>query len=96
LNRYPLEAVRQIHLAGHTQVEDYLFDTHDQPVCSPVLELTKSCLHQMREKNIPVETVPIILEWDDAKTPFEKLLIEFNRIQDFVKEPLFEEYAKLG
>jgi uncharacterized protein (UPF0276 family) len=35
----PANRVRQIHLAGHTQGEHLLIDTHDQPVCDPVWAL---------------------------------------------------------
>ena len=39
LDRLPLHAVRQIHLAGHSHGSELLIDTHDHPVCSEVWSL---------------------------------------------------------
>ncbi len=39
LNGIPADRVRQIHLAGHSQGQHLLIDTHDQPVPDPVWAL---------------------------------------------------------
>ena len=39
LRGIPQDRVRQIHLAGHSQGEDLLIDTHDAPVCPEVWAL---------------------------------------------------------
>jgi len=39
LDGVPVDRVRQIHLAGHTQGDHLLIDTHDQPVPDPVWAL---------------------------------------------------------
>ena len=39
LRGIPQDRVRQIHLAGHSQGEDMLIDTHDAPVCPEVWAL---------------------------------------------------------
>ena len=39
IDAVPVEAVRQIHLAGHEDHGDYLIDTHDHPVCTAVWDL---------------------------------------------------------
>ena len=39
LDGLPMERVRQIHLAGHSQGEHLLIDTHDHPVADPVWAL---------------------------------------------------------
>ena len=74
LLKFPIHAVRQIHIAGHSVQSGCLFDTHDQPVSGEVAKLTRALLSELPDQNIP-----IILEWDDSGTSFEKLLQEFNR-----------------
>ena len=66
LDAYPLAHVREIHLAGHSRIEDdagrpLLIDSHDGPVCPPVWDLYARALEQLG-------AVPTLIEWD-AKLP---------------------------
>lgn len=61
--RFPLEAVREIHLSGHSEtVDDYgaplLIDSHDTPVKDPVWSLYETVISR---------TGPIasLIEWDN-------------------------------
>ena len=74
LRHYPLHAVRQIHVAGHSIHSNCLFDTHDQPVSVDVAKLTRALISELPDQNIP-----IILEWDDNRTSYEELCQEFSR-----------------
>ena len=40
IDAVPAEAVGQFHLAGHTDMGKFLFDTHSKPVIGPVWDLT--------------------------------------------------------
>jgi uncharacterized protein (UPF0276 family) len=65
----PLQRVRQIHLAGHTDHGDHLIDTHDHPVAAPVWALYRHTL----QRTGPVATM---IERDDHIPPLPELLAE--------------------
>lgn len=67
----PAARVRQIHLAGHSQGEALLIDTHDQPVPDPVWSLYADALARLG----PVATM---IERDDAIPPLADLLAELD------------------
>lgn len=63
LARFPLEAVREIHLSGHAQTTDetgapLLIDSHDTPVTDPVWALYADVI----ARTGPVAT---LIEWDN-------------------------------
>lgn len=72
LKRYNLDAVRQIHIAGHSVREDFLFDTHDSPVCAPVWDLLSAVLRQRPD-------LLVILENDDNEVSLQTLLTELQQ-----------------
>lgn len=72
LGRYNLDAVRQIHVAGHSVHEDFLFDTHDAPVCETVWELLSGVLRQRPD-------LLVILENDDNEVSLQTLLTELQQ-----------------
>ena len=69
LNGIPADRVCQIHLAGHSQGENLLIDTHDAPVSPPVWALYAAALARIG----PVATM---IERDDAIPPLADLLAE--------------------
>jgi uncharacterized protein (UPF0276 family) len=89
LVRFPLNAVQQLHVAGHTQEPGYLFDTHDQPVCSNVLELTR-----MAVSLIPRHELPIVLEWDDGIILYDDLMNELSKVQARVPKDNSMEFSR--
>ncbi|CAH0495247.1 DUF692 domain-containing protein [Novosphingobium sp. CECT 9465] len=70
LGGIPMDAVRQIHLAGHTPGE-ILIDTHDRPVCDDVWSLFAQAISMAG----PVATM---IERDDAIPPLPELLAELE------------------
>lgn len=71
LNGLPADRVRQIHLAGHSQGEELLIDTHDQPVPHSVWQLYE---HTVRL----VGPVATMIERDDNIPPLTELLAELR------------------
>ncbi len=71
LRALPADRVRQIHLAGHTQGDDLLIDTHDQPVSGDVWALYAAAVSILG----PVATM---IERDDAIPPLPELLAELE------------------
>jgi uncharacterized protein len=69
LRGIPADRVRQIHLAGHTQGEELLIDTHDSPVRDDVWSLYASAIKLLG----PVATM---IERDGNIPPLGELLDE--------------------
>lgn len=71
LDGVPHDRVRQIHLAGHSQGNAMLIDTHDSPVPSSVWDLYAHVLRSLG----PVATM---IERDAAIPPLHDLLAELD------------------
>jgi uncharacterized protein (UPF0276 family) len=67
----PACAVRQIHLAGHTDNGDHLIDTHDAPVCDAVWDLYEHAIRRFG-------AVPSMIERDDHIPPIAELQAELD------------------
>ncbi|MBN8820169.1 MAG: DUF692 domain-containing protein [Sphingomonas sp.] len=72
LDGVPHDRVRQIHLAGHSQRDTMLIDTHDSPVPASVWDLYAHALPRLG----PVATM---IERDDAIPPLHELLAELDQ-----------------
>jgi uncharacterized protein len=68
----PVGAVGQIHLAGHTDMGAYLFDTHDGPVIEPVWALYRAAVGRFGR-------VSTLVEWDDHIPELEVVRAEAER-----------------
>lgn len=68
----PLDRVRQIHLAGHSQGETLLIDTHDQPVTPSVWTLFAEVIDRLGP-------VAVMIERDDNIPPLAELLAELDQ-----------------
>ena len=74
LRRVPAHAVRQIHLAGHSEDalgSGLLIDTHDAPVCEAVWALYAEAVRRFGP-------VPAMIERDDHIPPLQDLLAELD------------------
>ncbi|ESQ87242.1 hypothetical protein ABAC460_20955 [Asticcacaulis sp. AC460] len=72
LDGLPFDRVRQIHLAGHSQGESLLIDTHDQPVPDGVWQLYAQTVARCGE-------VAVMIERDDDIPPLDDLRAELDR-----------------
>ena len=72
LDTIPVDRVVQFHLAGHSEGETCLIDTHDQPVCEDVWQLYAKAL----ERFGPVSTM---IERDGNIPPLAELILELDR-----------------
>jgi len=74
LEHIPVDRVWQFHLAGHTNNERYIVDTHDHPVIEPVWALYAQAVRRFgfvstmieRDDNIP-ELAELLAELDHAR-----------------------------
>lgn len=77
----PVDRVRQIHLAGHSQgPEGMLIDTHDAPVCAEVWALYQHAIDRFG----PCATM---IERDDSIPPLDELLVELELARKCAKVP---------
>jgi uncharacterized protein (UPF0276 family) len=57
LQAIPIDRVKEIHLAGYEEMDNYLFDTHGNEVHPPVWDLYAAALQRFGK-------VPTLIEWD--------------------------------
>jgi uncharacterized protein (UPF0276 family) len=69
LEALPAGSVEQIHLAGHTDMGEFLFDTHSAPVIEAVWTLYRAALRRFGR-------VATMIEWDEGVPSFETLVAE--------------------
>lgn len=77
----PLGRVVQIHLAGHTDMGAYLFDTHDGPVIDPVWDLYRAAVRRFGR-------VSTLVEWDDHIPDLDVVCAEAERARAVEREGL--------
>lgn len=70
-------SVREIHLAGYSESEDGLIDTHGDRVSQPVWRLYEAVLERFGP-------VPTLIEWDTEIPPLAVLLEEAAKAQAFM------------
>ncbi len=75
LRSVPREFVGQFHLAGHTDMGEYLFDTHSARVIDPVWKLYEEAVRLFGN-------VPTLIEWDEEIPEFPVLMDEVNRARE--------------
>ena len=79
LDAIPADRVVQFHLAGHSEGETCLIDTHDQPVSEDVWSLYAKAI----ERFGPVSTM---IERDDNIPPLAELVEELDRARGVAAE----------
>ncbi len=80
LDRIPVAAVRQIHLAGHSHQGSHIIDTHDAPIAEPVFALYGYAARRFG-------AVPTMIERDANIPPLETLLAELGRVRQLAAAP---------
>ncbi|MEZ4373618.1 MAG: DUF692 domain-containing protein [Polyangiaceae bacterium] len=76
ISELPLERVIQIHVAGHTELEDgMLLDTHGAPIIDPVYDLLEWTLERSGPR-------PVLLERDNEVPELPELLAEVARLRE--------------
>ncbi len=79
INGIPEDRVVQFHMAGHSDYETYIVDTHDAPVRDEVWDLYRHC----QKRFGPVST---IIERDDNIPPLAELMPELEKIRAIGQE----------
>lgn len=71
--------VMQIHIAGHSQFEKYVLDTHDHPVIEPVWKLYELAIERCGP-------TPTLLEWDDRIPSFDEVHAEARKAAQYMPD----------
>jgi uncharacterized protein (UPF0276 family) len=74
----PADRIGEIHLAGHSRVEDCLIDDHGSRVIDPVWELYAAALRRFG-------AVPTLIEWDTDIPALDVLLDEARKVETRLK-----------
>jgi uncharacterized protein len=82
----PPDRIGQIHLAGHSDMGAYLFDTHDGPVIEAVWDLYRQAVRRFGR-------ISTLVEWDDRVPDLEIVCAEAARARDVEAEVLGEANA---
>jgi uncharacterized protein (UPF0276 family) len=82
LNAIPSERIYQIHLAGHSNLGDYIIDTHDHAIVDDVWKLYEATIKRHGK-------ISTMVERDDHMPSFDVLLSELNHARR-IAETFFE------
>lgn len=82
----PKSRIQQIHLAGHSNMGDYIIDTHDHEIIDPVWNLYAFALQQYG-------FVSTMIERDDNIPPLSTLITELNQARKIADKVLMETEA---
>lgn len=74
----PSDRIYQIHLAGHSDMGDYVIDTHDNDIIDPVWNLYADTLRSHG-------AISTMIERDDNIPPLSELLNELNHAKKIAK-----------
>ena len=66
IDHLPKDKIEEIHLAGFSDMGDFLFDTHSNPVFPAVWDLFSYAIKDLKD-------VPVLIEWDDDIPDFPLL-----------------------
>jgi len=69
IRQMPIDRIKQYHLAGHTKMKNFLFDTHDEDICEDVWDLYHYSIKTIGPR-------PTLIERDDNFPSLEKLVEE--------------------
>ena len=81
LTNVPKNRVCQFHLAGHSNMGNYIIDTHDQDIIDPVWNLYAEAIKQFG-------FVASMIERDDNIPPLESLVDELNHARRIAQNEL--------
>lgn len=76
-------AIKQFHLAGYTQEQDRLIDSHASPVHEPVWKLFEQALNYFPD-------IPCLIEWDNDLPEFKQLLKEAKKAEIYYNKAQHE------
>jgi uncharacterized protein len=77
INAIPSERIAQVHIAGHSEYENILIDTHDKAPPSPVWKLYEYTIKKIGK-------TPTLLEWDSKIPSFDEVYKEASKAKRYL------------
>lgn len=87
LQGIPVDRVQQFHLAGHSNHETHIIDTHDAPIVDPVFDLYEAALKRFGK-------IATMIERDDNIPPLPELLNELERVKNIYNRVVMDDPIK--
>ncbi len=81
LEHLPVERVKEMHLAGYTDMATHLLDSHAEKVHQPVWQLYQKALERFGN-------VPTLIEWDNDIPDFSVLQAEAKKAERIMQQVL--------
>lgn len=81
IHQLPKDKIKQIHLAGHTQKDNVIIDTHDASIADSVFELYH---HTIQYTGI----IPTMIERDDNIPELTELMKELKHVKSVAQDAL--------
>ena len=88
LNNVPIERVQQYHLAGHSDYQNYVIDTHDHPIVPAVWQLYEKAVARFGE-------VSTMIERDDNIPPLNEVMQELDQVRALANKIQIQQDAKV-
>jgi len=88
LNSVPIERVQQYHLAGHSDYQNYVIDTHDHPIVPAVWQLYEKAVARFGK-------VSTMIERDDNIPPLEEVMQELDQVRALANKIQTQQNAKV-
>jgi uncharacterized protein len=79
IDALPANAVGEMHLAGHCEMEDIVIDDHGSAVCEEVWQLYAHAMRRFGQ-------VPALIEWDTNVPELDVLLAHAGKAQSIAQE----------
>jgi uncharacterized protein (UPF0276 family) len=76
IDNLPIDRIKEIHLAGYQQKDNYLLDAHNNPVSEPVWKLYQRLINRKKD-------IPTLIEWDNDIPALSTLLNEVSKAEKY-------------
>lgn len=78
IDQLPLDRIKEIHLAGYQQQDNFVLDAHNNPVSEPVWQLYQRLIEKR-------PSIPTLIEWDNDIPPLAVLLGEAEKAHQIMQ-----------
>ncbi|VAW47173.1 Uncharacterized protein conserved in bacteria, NMA0228-like [hydrothermal vent metagenome] len=78
IDQLPLDRIKEIHLAGYQQQDNFVLDAHNNPVSEPVWQLYRRLIAKR-------PSIPTLIEWDNDIPPLTVLLKEAEKAHSIMQ-----------
>ncbi|MCF6288387.1 MAG: DUF692 domain-containing protein [Proteobacteria bacterium] len=81
IDQLPHDRIKEIHLAGYQQQDNFVLDAHNNPVSEPVWQLYQRLIEKR-------PNIPTLIEWDNDIPPLKILLNEADKAHQIMQSAM--------